>query len=174
MEIIKMPITSQAGAYLHVDEVIEVAKLLGLNSLDEISVVEEAADGALMLELEWKSTLTHVVEAVRRLDEVVGEVSNSTFSNDNNDMLDTNGHVVTPVTSAINRIQDLQGKLEATYAGHDALSSAYKEVNEQYNDLLRKKELMIEILYELYNDLKKLVIGSCVPMGAPRINSNQT
>ncbi|OMO93554.1 Secretory pathway Sec39 [Corchorus olitorius] len=42
MEIIKMAITSQTGAYLHVDEVIEVAKLLGLSSLDEISAVEEA------------------------------------------------------------------------------------------------------------------------------------
>ncbi|WRX17057.1 Sec39 domain - like 1 [Theobroma cacao] len=42
MEIIKMAITSQAGAYLHVDELIEVAKLLGLSSLEEISAVEEA------------------------------------------------------------------------------------------------------------------------------------
>ncbi|KAE8723929.1 MAG2-interacting protein 2 [Hibiscus syriacus] len=41
MEIIKMAVSSQAGAYLHVDELIEVAKLLGLNSLDEISAVEE-------------------------------------------------------------------------------------------------------------------------------------
>ncbi|TYH98035.1 hypothetical protein ES332_A12G281900v1 [Gossypium tomentosum] len=41
MEIIKMAVTSQAGAYLHVDELIEVAKLLGLSSLDEISAVEE-------------------------------------------------------------------------------------------------------------------------------------
>ncbi|OMO90605.1 Prefoldin [Corchorus olitorius] len=132
---------------------------------------KEAADRALMLELEWKSTVTQIVGTVRRLDEVVGGVSNSTFSNDNNDMLDANSHVATSVTSAINIIQDLQGKLEAAYAGHDAISSSYKEVNEQYNDLLRKNELMIEILYELYNDLKKLVIGSCVPMGEPRINS---
>lgn len=42
MEIIKMAITSQPGAYLHVDEVIEVSRLLGLNSQDDISAVEEA------------------------------------------------------------------------------------------------------------------------------------
>ncbi|XVF10128.1 hypothetical protein REPUB_Repub07fG0156400 [Reevesia pubescens] len=42
VEIIKMAITSQAGAYLNVHEIIEVAKLLGLSSLDEISAVEEA------------------------------------------------------------------------------------------------------------------------------------
>ncbi|KAL9337242.1 hypothetical protein Peur_069011 [Populus x canadensis] len=42
MEIIKMTITSQAGAYLHDDELIEVAKLLGLNSSDDISTVQEA------------------------------------------------------------------------------------------------------------------------------------
>ncbi|KDP42146.1 hypothetical protein JCGZ_03013 [Jatropha curcas] len=42
MEIVKMAITSQPGAYLHVDELIEVAKLLGLNSSDDISAVEEA------------------------------------------------------------------------------------------------------------------------------------
>ncbi|KAK8658359.1 hypothetical protein V6N13_036567 [Hibiscus sabdariffa] len=41
MEIIKMAVSNQAGAYLHVDELIEVAKLLGLNSSDEISAVEE-------------------------------------------------------------------------------------------------------------------------------------
>ncbi|KAG5233673.1 MAG2-interacting protein [Salix suchowensis] len=42
IEIIKMAITSQAGAYLHVDELIEVAKLLGLNSSEDISTVQEA------------------------------------------------------------------------------------------------------------------------------------
>ncbi|KAF6162273.1 hypothetical protein GIB67_008402 [Kingdonia uniflora] len=42
MEIINMVITSQTGAYLNVDEIIEIAKLLGLSSQDEISAVEEA------------------------------------------------------------------------------------------------------------------------------------
>lgn len=42
MEIIKMAITSQTGAYLHVDELIEVAKLLQLSSPEDISAVEEA------------------------------------------------------------------------------------------------------------------------------------
>ncbi|XP_054797904.1 MAG2-interacting protein 2 isoform X2 [Prosopis cineraria] len=42
MDIVKMAITSQSGAYLHVDELIEVAKLLGLQSPDDISAVEEA------------------------------------------------------------------------------------------------------------------------------------
>ncbi|XP_019416845.1 PREDICTED: MAG2-interacting protein 2 isoform X1 [Lupinus angustifolius] len=42
MEIVKMAIISQAGAYFHVDEIIEVARLLGLRSADDISAVEEA------------------------------------------------------------------------------------------------------------------------------------
>lgn len=42
IEIIKMAITSQPGAYLNVDEIIEVAKLLGLRSQEEISAVQEA------------------------------------------------------------------------------------------------------------------------------------
>ncbi|KAK7282539.1 hypothetical protein RIF29_11407 [Crotalaria pallida] len=42
MEIVKMAITSQAGAYFQVDELIEVARLLGLRSADDISAVEEA------------------------------------------------------------------------------------------------------------------------------------
>lgn len=42
MEIIKLAITSQSGAYLNVDELIEIAKLLGLNSQEEISRVQEA------------------------------------------------------------------------------------------------------------------------------------
>ncbi|KAK3034117.1 hypothetical protein RJ639_034469 [Escallonia herrerae] len=42
MEIIKLAITSQAGAYLNVDEIIEIAKLFGLSSQDDISAVQEA------------------------------------------------------------------------------------------------------------------------------------
>lgn len=42
MEIIKLAITSQGGAYLNVEELIEVAKLLGLSSQDDISAVQEA------------------------------------------------------------------------------------------------------------------------------------
>ncbi|KAL7183536.1 hypothetical protein ACSBR2_025854 [Camellia fascicularis] len=42
MEIIKLAITSQAGAYLNVDELIEIAKLLGLSSQDDMATVEEA------------------------------------------------------------------------------------------------------------------------------------
>ncbi|KAL5567716.1 hypothetical protein UlMin_024291 [Ulmus minor] len=42
MEIIKLVITSQSGAYIHVDEIIEIAKLLGLSSPDDISAVQEA------------------------------------------------------------------------------------------------------------------------------------
>jgi neuroblastoma-amplified sequence len=42
MEIIHMVITSQTGAYLHFEEIIDVARLLGLRSEDEIAAVEEA------------------------------------------------------------------------------------------------------------------------------------
>nr|GMD02356.1 MAG2-interacting protein 2 [Ipomoea batatas] len=42
MEIIKLAITSHSGAYLNVDEIIEIAKLLGLSSQDDISAVQEA------------------------------------------------------------------------------------------------------------------------------------
>lgn len=42
MEIIKMAIKSQTGVYLHVDELIEISRLLGLSSPDEISAVQEA------------------------------------------------------------------------------------------------------------------------------------
>jgi neuroblastoma-amplified sequence len=42
MEVIRTIITSRTGVYLNVDEIIDVAKLLGLKTEDEISVVEEA------------------------------------------------------------------------------------------------------------------------------------
>ncbi|KAI3752509.1 hypothetical protein L2E82_24543 [Cichorium intybus] len=42
MEIIKQAITTQNEAYLNINELIEIAKLLGLNSRDEISSVQEA------------------------------------------------------------------------------------------------------------------------------------
>ncbi|XP_042492320.1 MAG2-interacting protein 2 isoform X2 [Macadamia integrifolia] len=42
MDIINMVITGQRGAYLNVDELIEIAKLLGLSSQDKIADVQEA------------------------------------------------------------------------------------------------------------------------------------
>ncbi|PIN16554.1 putative protein (Neuroblastoma-amplified protein) [Handroanthus impetiginosus] len=42
MEIIKLAITSQSGAYLNVDELIEIGKLLGLSSQEGIATVQEA------------------------------------------------------------------------------------------------------------------------------------
>ncbi|GAB2213480.1 hypothetical protein Drorol1_Dr00021526 [Drosera rotundifolia] len=42
MEVIKMAITSQAALYLSVDELIEVARLLGLDSQEDISAVQES------------------------------------------------------------------------------------------------------------------------------------
>ncbi|KAF3779985.1 MAG2-interacting protein 2 [Nymphaea thermarum] len=42
MEIINMVLRSQSAAYLNVDEILEVAKLLGLNSADDIATVEES------------------------------------------------------------------------------------------------------------------------------------
>ncbi|XP_073099912.1 MAG2-interacting protein 2 [Elaeis guineensis] len=42
MEIINMVISSQTGAYLNVEELIEIGKLLGLSSQDDIAAVEEA------------------------------------------------------------------------------------------------------------------------------------
>ncbi|XVE97275.1 hypothetical protein REPUB_Repub03eG0006000 [Reevesia pubescens] len=131
---------------------------------------KEAAERALTLELEWKSTVTQIVETVRRLDESVGRVSNSSFLNNSNDILDINSQVATSVSSTINFIEDLQRKLESAYAGHDAISGSFKEVNEKYNDLLRNNELMAGILHELYNDLKKLVIDSCVLVGEVEMN----
>ncbi|KAK8351972.1 hypothetical protein V6Z12_A05G067100 [Gossypium hirsutum] len=131
---------------------------------------EEAAERALTVELEWKSKLTRIVETVRMLDGYVGRLSNSSFSNNSNDVLDTSSQVTTSVTSAINTIQDLQEKLEAANAGHDAISSSYKEVDEKYNDLLRKNEVMTQILQEMYNGLKKLLIDSCALVGEAEMN----
>lgn len=42
MEIVKMAITNPTGAYFHVEELVEVARLLGLRSADDVSAVEEA------------------------------------------------------------------------------------------------------------------------------------
>ncbi|KAL1168173.1 hypothetical protein V6Z11_A05G067400 [Gossypium hirsutum] len=130
---------------------------------------EMASDLYKQLE-KWKSKLTRIVETVRMLDGYVGRLSNSSFSNNSNDVLDTSSQVTTSVTSAINSIQDLQEKLEAANAGHDAMSSSYKEVDEKYNDLLRMNEVMTQILQEMYNGLKKLLIDSCALVGEAEMN----
>ncbi|KAK8980379.1 hypothetical protein V6N11_061588 [Hibiscus sabdariffa] len=130
---------------------------------------KEAAERALSLELEWKSKVTQIVETVRRLDEYVGRVFNPSFSNNSNGILDTSSQVATSVSSAIKVIQDLQEELQAAYAGHDATSSSYTEVNEKYNDLLRTNEFLTQMLHEIYNGLKKLVIDSCA-LGKAEIN----
>ncbi|KAG8051077.1 hypothetical protein GUJ93_ZPchr0009g1656 [Zizania palustris] len=64
MEIIRMVITSQTGAYLHFEEIIDVANLLGLKSEEEIAAVEEAiareavVNGDLQLAFDLSLNLT--------------------------------------------------------------------------------------------------------------------
>ncbi|XP_008654405.1 MAG2-interacting protein 2 isoform X1 [Zea mays] len=64
MDIIRMVITCQAGAYLHFEEIIDVAKLLGLRSEEEVADVEEAiareavVNGDLQLALDICLNLT--------------------------------------------------------------------------------------------------------------------
>lgn len=64
MEIIRMVITSQTGAYLHFEEITDVAKLLGLKNEEEIAAVEEAiareavVNGDLQLAFDICLTLT--------------------------------------------------------------------------------------------------------------------
>ncbi|XP_022890350.1 MAG2-interacting protein 2-like [Olea europaea var. sylvestris] len=42
MEIIKLAINCQSGAYLNIDELVEIPKLLGLSSREDNSAVQEA------------------------------------------------------------------------------------------------------------------------------------
>ncbi|CAA2974828.1 MAG2-interacting 2 [Olea europaea subsp. europaea] len=42
MEIIKLAINCQSGAYLNIDELVEIPKLLGLSSWEDNSAVQEA------------------------------------------------------------------------------------------------------------------------------------
>lgn len=63
MEIINMAISSQNGAYHNVEELIEVAKLLGLESPDDIAAVEEAIarEAAVAGDLQLASNLCLVL-----------------------------------------------------------------------------------------------------------------
>ncbi|PPS05151.1 hypothetical protein GOBAR_AA15525 [Gossypium barbadense] len=132
---------------------------------------KEAAERALMPELELRSMVTQIVETVRRLDLSVGQVSNFSFSDNSSDISDLNSQLAISVDSAINNIRELQEQLEIAHAGHDAILNSYKEVDEKYNDLHRNNEFMVGMLHELYNDLKKLVIDSCVLVGEPEMNT---
>ncbi|XP_017604382.1 trans-Golgi network-localized SYP41-interacting protein 1-like isoform X3 [Gossypium arboreum] len=132
---------------------------------------KEAAERALMPELELRSMVTQIVETVRRLDLSVGQVSNFSFSDNSSDISDLNSRLAISVDSAINNIRELQEQLEIAHAGHDAILNSYKEVDEKYNDLHRNNEFMVGMLHELYNDLKKLVIDSCVLVGEPEMNT---
>ncbi|MBA0847246.1 hypothetical protein Goshw_014969 [Gossypium schwendimanii] len=133
---------------------------------------KEAAERALMPELELRSMVTQIVETVRRLDLSVGQVSNFSFSDNSSEISDLNSQLATSVDSAINNIRELQEQLEIAHAGHDAILNSYKEVDEKYNDLHRNNEFMVGMLHELYNDLKKLVIDSCVLVGEPEMNTH--
>ncbi|KAL1159510.1 hypothetical protein V6Z11_A07G002400 [Gossypium hirsutum] len=132
---------------------------------------KEAAERALMPELELRSMVTQIVETVRRLDLSVGQVSNFSFSDNSSDISDLNSQLAISADSAINNIRELQEQLEIAHAGHDAILNSYKEVDEKYNDLHRNNEFMVGMLHELYNDLKKLVIDSCVLVGEPEMNT---
>ncbi|MBA0603978.1 hypothetical protein Godav_016672, partial [Gossypium davidsonii] len=67
---------------------------------------------------------------------------------------------------------------EALKQQESSLSSENAELGKKlseyllkYNDLHRNNEFMVGMLHELYNDLKKLVIDSCVLVGEPEMNT---
>ncbi|KAI5447091.1 hypothetical protein KIW84_014805 [Lathyrus oleraceus] len=59
MEIVKMEITNPTGAYFHVEELVEVARLLSLRSADDVPAVEEviAREAAVSGDLQLASDL---------------------------------------------------------------------------------------------------------------------
>ncbi|XP_020594504.1 MAG2-interacting protein 2 isoform X3 [Phalaenopsis equestris] len=54
MEIINMAISNKTGAYLNVEELLEVAKLLGLGSPDDVAAVEEAIAREAAIAGDWQ------------------------------------------------------------------------------------------------------------------------
>ncbi|GAV62539.1 hypothetical protein CFOL_v3_06062 [Cephalotus follicularis] len=120
------------------------------------SLQKEVADQELTLEQERSSAVAQIVDTVGRLDRSIGRLSASAISSSFPDNLDTNSRIAASVDAAIEVMDDLQQKLQAAFADHEAISSSYKEVNEKFNDLLGKNELAISILQIVYGDLRKL------------------
>nr|CAB3459711.1 unnamed protein product [Digitaria exilis] len=96
MEIIRVVIMSQTGAYLHFEEIIDVAKLLGLRSEEEIAAVEEAIareavvnDDLDQIDManttfwrEWKSKLEEekqLADQARMLKQILPDIDTSQF-----------------------------------------------------------------------------------------------
>ncbi|KAJ9702892.1 hypothetical protein PVL29_004571 [Vitis rotundifolia] len=121
---------------------------------------KEVTENELMLRQEWNSTIAQIVEAVGKLDATAGRFFTSAISSGPHDGFGICDIVATSVNAATKVIEDLQEKLEAALADHEAICSSYKEVNEKFNELHGKNEVAIDTLHKIYDDLRKLVNDS--------------
>ncbi|CBI24010.3 unnamed protein product, partial [Vitis vinifera] len=121
---------------------------------------KEVTENELMLRQEWNSTIAQIVEEVGKLDATAGRFFTSAISSGPHDGFGICDIVASSINAATKVIEDLQEKLEATLADHEAICSSYKEVNEKFNELHGKNEVAIDTLHKIYDDLRKLVNDS--------------
>ncbi|KAL5850053.1 hypothetical protein ACOSQ4_008066 [Xanthoceras sorbifolium] len=134
------------------------------------SLQKEATERALILEQKWESTIAQIIKTMGRLDECIARVSGSAISTRTDDGLDVNSCIGASVNDSIKVIEALQEKLEAALEDHKTIHGSYKEVNEKFNDLVRKNESASVILHQIYGDLRKLLIDSCRSVGESERN----
>ncbi|XP_065635874.1 trans-Golgi network-localized SYP41-interacting protein 1 isoform X4 [Quercus suber] len=136
----------------------EMASVIG-SQLENLQ--KEADERVLILEQDWNSTVTQILDAVGKLDKSIGEDLTSTISTGTHNGLDISSRVAASVNVANEVIEALQGELQVAQTDHEAICTLYKEANEKSGDLHGKNELAIGILSRMHGKLWELVISSC-------------
>ncbi|XP_057958272.1 trans-Golgi network-localized SYP41-interacting protein 1 isoform X2 [Malania oleifera] len=118
---------------------------------------KEIVDRSSLLEQEWNSTVAQIAETVGKLDASVGRFSDTNISSGTQDGFEIIACVAASVSAAIQVIENLQAKLEATSADLEVSRILNEEMNKKYYDLYGRSDLAIGILHQIHGKLQKLV-----------------
>ncbi|XP_022936026.1 major antigen-like isoform X1 [Cucurbita moschata] len=136
------------------------------NQLDNLQ--EGEIERGMTLEKDWHSFLLELAETIAKLDESLGNSNTSAIKFCTNDQLPS--CIATSVKNAVNIIDDLRERLQATASNGEAFRMLYEEVNEKYDNLFRSTELSVDMLRRIYGKLQNLYIASCGSVSGSDMN----
>ncbi|XP_027082077.2 uncharacterized protein [Coffea arabica] len=145
----------------NLDEICESSDQMVSSFFNQVEMLQkEVGDRGLLIDKEWNSFVDQIVVEVRKLDMSIETLCSFTLSNDCQKNLDVGSRIAASVNAAIKAIEGLHEQLKCTERDHQAILSAYSELNMKFNNLQEKNELFINVLDKNYRKLRR-VVESC-------------
>lgn len=141
------------------------------NQLEALN--KEVVDGKSVLEEEWNSLVSEVMETLSKLDLSIVPVSSSllTESEKGLDRLALTSHIATSVNNAIKVIKALHAQAEAARSDQEAAVSSFNEINKRFDVLQGEKEMVFGLIYKIFRNLTELVNEMSDQVGEAGINT---